>query len=201
MSSLHNQWAGHVAKMVERSEELLGIQEMWEKYEGEVKKLLNWIMAEADKFSSEVTTLGDKGIKDHIMSCKVRGRRRGGGEREARGRRRGGGGEREEEEKERERRRRGRGEGEGEEKERKRRRGRGGEGEEKEGERRRMGTREACYMEPSNSYTHTHRSYQALSARSNQQLQKSKTWRRSFELRMEPRRTAPAMWSPGRMTL
>ena len=79
--------------MIERSEELLGIKELWEKYEGEVKKLLNWIMAEADKFSSEVTTLGDKGIEDHIMSCKVRGRRRGGGEGEeekkGRGRRRG----------------------------------------------------------------------------------------------------------------
>ena len=84
-----------MAQMIERSEELLGIKELWEKYEGEVKKLLNWIMAEADKFSSEVTTLGDKGIEDHIMSCKVRGRRRGGGE------------------------------GEGEEKEKERRRGRG----------------------------------------------------------------------------
>ena len=61
-----------MTQMIERSEELLGIKELWEKYEGEVKKLLNWIMAEADKFSSEVTTLGDKGIKDHIMSCKVR---------------------------------------------------------------------------------------------------------------------------------
>ena len=69
-----------MTQMIERSEELLGIKELWEKYEGEVKKLLNWIMAEADKFSTEVTTLGDKGIKDHIMSCKVRGRRRGGGE-------------------------------------------------------------------------------------------------------------------------
>ena len=68
-----------MTQMIERSEELLGIKELWEKYEGEVKKLLNWIMAEADKFSSEVTTLGDKGIEDHIMSCKVRGRRRGGG--------------------------------------------------------------------------------------------------------------------------
>ena len=81
--------------MIERSEELLGIKELWEKYEGEVKKLLNWIMAEADKFSSEVTTLGDKGIKDHIMSCKVRGRRRWGGGEKERGRRMGGGGERE----------------------------------------------------------------------------------------------------------
>ena len=78
-----------MAQMIERSEELLGIKELWEKYEGEVKKLLNWIMAEADKFSSEVTTLGDKGIEDHIMSCKVRGRRRGGGEGEGGG----GGGE------------------------------------------------------------------------------------------------------------
>ena len=63
MTSLHNRWAGHVTQMGERSEELLGIQELWEKYEGEVKKLLNWIMAEAERFSCEVTTLGDKGIK------------------------------------------------------------------------------------------------------------------------------------------
>lgn len=72
MTSLHNRWAGHVTQMGERSEELLGIQELWEKYEGEVKKLLNWIMAEAERFSCEVTTLGDKGIKDHIGSCEVR---------------------------------------------------------------------------------------------------------------------------------
>lgn len=72
MTSLHNRWAGHVTQMGERSEELLGIHELWEKYEGEVKKLLNWIMAEAERFSCEVTTLGDKGIKDHIGSCKVR---------------------------------------------------------------------------------------------------------------------------------
>ena len=28
-------------------------------------------MEEAEKFSCEVTTRGDKGIEDHIMSCKV----------------------------------------------------------------------------------------------------------------------------------
>ena len=82
-----------MTQMIERSEELLGIKELWEKYEGEVKKLLNWIMAEADKFSTEVTTLGDKGIEDHIMSCKVRGgkrrRRRGGGGEKERGMREG----------------------------------------------------------------------------------------------------------------
>ena len=34
--------------------------------------LLSWIMDEANRFSKEVTTRGDKGIEDHIESCKVR---------------------------------------------------------------------------------------------------------------------------------
>ena len=55
----------------ERSEELLRIQEQWEEYEKGVNGLLSWIMEEAEKFSREVTTRGDKGIEDHIMSCKV----------------------------------------------------------------------------------------------------------------------------------
>jgi len=71
MSSLHDRWVGYVGQLGERCEELLGIQELWTKYEKEVKELLNWIMAEAEKFSSEVTTQGDKGIEDHITSCKV----------------------------------------------------------------------------------------------------------------------------------
>ena len=44
----------------------------WDKYERDVKNLLNWIMSEANRFSSEVTTRGDKGIEDHIESCKVK---------------------------------------------------------------------------------------------------------------------------------
>ena len=71
MSSLHNRWVGHVAQFGERSEELLRIQEQWEEYEKGVNGLLSWIMEEAEKFSCEVTTRGDKGIEDHIMSCKV----------------------------------------------------------------------------------------------------------------------------------
>ena len=55
----------------ERSKELLRIQEQWEEYEKGVNGLLSWIMEEAEKFSREVTTRGDKGIEDHIMSCKV----------------------------------------------------------------------------------------------------------------------------------
>ena len=158
-----------MTQMIERSEELLGIKELWEKYEGEVKNLLNWIMAEADKFSTEMTTLGDKGIKDHIMSCKVRGREQMG------------------EEKERGRRKRG---------------GEGGRKENEEGKEGRMETMlHETFYSHTHTHTHTHRSYQALSARSNQPLQKSKTWQRSFVPRMEPRRTAPATWNPGKMTL
>ena len=71
MSSLHNRWVGHVAQFGERSKELLRIREQWEKYEKGVNGLLSWIMEEAEKFSCEVTTCGDKGIEDHIMSCKV----------------------------------------------------------------------------------------------------------------------------------
>ena len=38
-----------------------------------MKDLLEWIMDEANSFSKEVTTKGDKGIEDHIESCKVGG--------------------------------------------------------------------------------------------------------------------------------
>lgn len=77
MSTLHHRWVGHVAQFGERSEELLRIQEQWEEYEKGVNGLLSWIMEEAEKFSREVTTRGDKGIEDHIMSCKVsRGKER-----------------------------------------------------------------------------------------------------------------------------
>ena len=66
-----------MAQFGERSEELLRIQKQWEEYEKGVNGLLSWIMEEAEKFSREVTTRGDKGIEDHIMLCKVsRGKER-----------------------------------------------------------------------------------------------------------------------------
>ena len=54
-----------------RCDQLLGLLDYWQRYEKEVKDLLSWIMDEANKFSKEVTTRGDKGIEDHIESCKV----------------------------------------------------------------------------------------------------------------------------------
>ena len=54
-----------------RCDKLLGLLDYWQRYEKEVKDLLSWIMDEANKFSKEVTTRGDKGIEDHIESCKV----------------------------------------------------------------------------------------------------------------------------------
>ena len=71
MSSLHQKWDDFIGQLGERCQELLGIQELWTRYEAEVKDLLNWIMAEAEKFSRDVTTQGDKGIEDHIESCRV----------------------------------------------------------------------------------------------------------------------------------
>ena len=38
-----------------------------------MKELLGWIMAEAESFSKDVTTYGEKGIIDHMETCKVRG--------------------------------------------------------------------------------------------------------------------------------
>ena len=45
--------------------------EKWNKYESDVKGLLDWISDEANKFSKKVTTAGDEGIEDHIESCRV----------------------------------------------------------------------------------------------------------------------------------
>lgn len=45
--------------------------EMWNHYEEEVKQLLGWIMSEADSFSKDVTTYGDKGVVDHMETCEV----------------------------------------------------------------------------------------------------------------------------------
>ncbi len=36
-----------------------------------MKDLLGWIMSEADGFSKDVTTPGDKGVIDHMETCKV----------------------------------------------------------------------------------------------------------------------------------
>ena len=54
-----------------RCDKLLGLLDYWQRYEKEVKDLLGWIMDEANSFSKDVTTQGDKGIEDHIESCKV----------------------------------------------------------------------------------------------------------------------------------
>ena len=54
-----------------RCDKLLGLLDYWQRYEKEVNDLLSWIMDEANRFSKEVTTQGDKGIEDHIESCKV----------------------------------------------------------------------------------------------------------------------------------
>ena len=54
-----------------RSDELLGLADLWRRFETEVKELLNWVSTEAEGFSKEVTTEGDKGIEDHIESCRV----------------------------------------------------------------------------------------------------------------------------------
>ena len=48
--------------------------ELWEQYEKNVKELLGWIISEADSFSKDVTTPGDKGVVDHIETCQVSGR-------------------------------------------------------------------------------------------------------------------------------
>ena len=55
-----------------RCHELLGLLELWEEFEKVVKELLGWIMCEADSFSKDVTTRGDKGIVDHMDTCQVR---------------------------------------------------------------------------------------------------------------------------------
>ena len=53
------------------ADRLFSLTTRWDEYERDVKNLLNWIMDEANRFSGEVTTQGDKGIEDHIESCKV----------------------------------------------------------------------------------------------------------------------------------
>ena len=71
MSALHHRWEDYAAQLFGRCDELLERQTKWASYEKEVKDLLNWIIEEADSFSRDMTTTGDKGIVDHIESCKV----------------------------------------------------------------------------------------------------------------------------------
>ena len=54
-----------------RCQELLALLELWEHYEKDVKDLLGWIMDEANSFSKDVTTKSDKGVIDHMETCKV----------------------------------------------------------------------------------------------------------------------------------
>ncbi len=55
-----------------RCNDLLGLIALWNKYESEVKGLLDWITDEANKFSKQVTTKGDEGVEDYIEACKVK---------------------------------------------------------------------------------------------------------------------------------
>ena len=60
-----------MAQLCAHSDKLNSLAGQWDHFERDVKNLLNWIMDEANRFSGEVTTQGDKGIEDHIESCKV----------------------------------------------------------------------------------------------------------------------------------
>jgi hypothetical protein len=71
MSSLHHQWEEFVSKLFGYLEKLHSLARKWDGYERDVKNLLNWIMSEANRFSEEVTSRGDKGVEDHIQSCKL----------------------------------------------------------------------------------------------------------------------------------
>ena len=60
-----------VSKLFVHLAKLHSLAMKWDGYERDVKNLLNWIMSEANRFSGEVTSRGDKGVEDHIHSCKV----------------------------------------------------------------------------------------------------------------------------------
>ena len=60
-----------MSKLFGHSDKLYCLAAKWDKFEIDVKNLLNWIMSEANRFSEEVTCKGDKGVEDHIQSCKV----------------------------------------------------------------------------------------------------------------------------------
>ena len=59
------------SSLFSRCEVLIGLVVLWNRYEAEVKGLLDWITTEANSFSKEVTTRDEKGVEDHIESCKV----------------------------------------------------------------------------------------------------------------------------------
>ena len=65
-------WEKFVGDLIGHLDYLLDLRTKWYTYEGEVKGLLEWIMSEAEDFSKDVTTYGEKGIKDHLDSCSVR---------------------------------------------------------------------------------------------------------------------------------
>ena len=56
----------------ERWLQIKGLQGYWTDFEKQVGEFLNWVTEEAKRFSSEVTsTDGEKGVSDHMLSCKV----------------------------------------------------------------------------------------------------------------------------------
>ena len=59
-----------MSQLNEHLDKLHSVATRWDKFEWDVTNLLNWITNEANRFSGEVTTQGDKGVEDHIESCK-----------------------------------------------------------------------------------------------------------------------------------
>ena len=59
-----------VSQLREHLDKLHSLATRWDRFECDVTNLLNWITNEANRFSGEVTTQGDKGVGDHIESCK-----------------------------------------------------------------------------------------------------------------------------------
>ena len=71
MVSMNTRWAELVAMLEQHCSEKLGLKGRWEEYAGDVKGLLGWMTQEANRFSREVTEIGEKGIEDHVESCQV----------------------------------------------------------------------------------------------------------------------------------
>ena len=72
MAGLQERWEKFVGDLIGHLDRVLDLRTKWYTYEGGVKGLLEWIMSEAEDFSKDVTTYGEKGIKDHLDSCSVR---------------------------------------------------------------------------------------------------------------------------------
>lgn len=52
--------------------QLIGLQDLWHRFEKQVNQFLVWVMDEAKAFSCDVTSAGnEKGVFDHMESCKV----------------------------------------------------------------------------------------------------------------------------------